>query len=279
MAEELEVPSRVGSEEILSETHYPAIPLEKAMVALPIVGDISSGYQPSKQLAAAPSSLDSIEMELREYMDNAMTNANEFSLPFEYEGETPWAASGIFEFYHSHNDEDESSVRDLLAWPPDGYERMNVYHSQPLHPGDFTGPHGLEVEQEEWNGSVDANGMAGFSLYDKEIQDEDDLNDSEYASFYDLSDEDIQYDITARQDADSSSQPNGTVRSVEDEYNDDGGSALLTQRFSQGRAILLGISAPGIATVEGFSRPVQTVSHAEAAVAKALREHWLPQKF
>jgi hypothetical protein len=282
MAEKLEVPLRVGAREIVSQSyHYPAIPLDKAMGTLPVIPSaqslvtaISNGYQPSRKLVASPSSLDSIEIELREYMDHVIGNADEVATQSEYPGAFPIAESDVFEAHSGFHDQGESSIRDLQAWPPGGYEHMDVYCGQPIHPPDLDVYNGLEVEQDTWNGTDNGNDMAGFDFNDEEMQDEDDLGDSEYGSFYD-SFEGIQYDITARQDANSLSQASEAATSVDDDV----GPVLLTQRFSQGRAILLGISEPGITTMEGSSKPVQTVSHAEAVVAKSLREHWLPQKF
>ena len=51
---------------------------------------------------------------------------------------------------------------------------------------------------------------------------------------------------------------------------------LLTQRFLQGRALLLGFSETGSAKVHSGSFP--TISNAEVDVAKKLKEHWLPQR-
>ncbi|KIM90715.1 hypothetical protein PILCRDRAFT_811175 [Piloderma croceum F 1598] len=282
MAEKLEVPLRVGAKEILSQSHYhPAIPLDKAMGTLPVVPSaqslvtaISNGYQPSRKLVASPSSLDSIEIELREYMDHVIGNADEVAVHFEYPGAIPGPESDVFEAHSDFHDQDESSTGDLQAWRPGGYEHMDVYRDEPIYPSDLDAYDGLEVEQDTWNGTDNGNDMAGFDFDEEEMQDEDDLDDSEYGSFYDPF-EGIRNDVTARQDANSSSQASETATSVDVDV----GPVLLTQRFSQGRAILLGISEPGITTMERSSKPVETVSHAEAVVAKSLREHWLPQKF
>ena len=51
---------------------------------------------------------------------------------------------------------------------------------------------------------------------------------------------------------------------------------LLTQRFLQGRALLLGFSETGSPKVHSSS--FQTISNIEVDVAKKLKEHWLPQK-
>lgn len=57
----------------------------------------------------------------------------------------------------------------------------------------------------------------------------------------------------------------------------DDGTVLIPQRFSQGREILLGLLQPDGIPQE-LLKPVPTVLHAEADVAKNLKEHWLPQK-
>lgn len=277
IAEKPEVPLRVGAKGKKIQSHYyPAIPLDKAMGTLPVVPSaqslvttISNGHQPSRKLVASPSSLDSIEIELREYMDHVIGNAAEVAVQFKYPGAIPRAESDVHSGFH---DQDESSTGDLQAWPPSEYEHMDLYRGQPIYPSDLNAYNGPEVEQDTWNGTDNGNDTAGFD-FEEEMQVQDDIDNSEYGSFYDPF-QGFQYDITAKQDTNSSYQASETATSIDDDV----GPVLLTQRFSQGRAILLGISEPGITTMER-SKLVQTVSHAEAVVAKSLREHWLPQKF
>ena len=270
-----EIPLHIGAKDIfLSQSHhYSAIPPDNVMGTLPVVPSvqslvtaISNGYQPSWKVAASPSSLDSIEIELQEYMDHVIGNADEITAQFEHPCGIPNAESDVFEAHGDFHDRDESSFGDLL-----GYEHMDVYCGQPVHPSDLDAYKRLEIEQVPWDGTGNGNDM---DFDEEEMEDEDDLDDSEYGS-YDHFEEGIQYDITARQATTSSSQVSETATSVDNDV----WPALLTQRFSQGRAILLGISELGITIMKGSSKPVQTVSHAEAVVAKNLREHWLPQKF
>jgi hypothetical protein len=272
VVEAADVPLRLNSDENFPDTHCSAIPLEGDMQTPPVIQSdqnlltaISRGYHTSTQLVAPQSSLDSIEMELRDYADYAMANIYGVSSQFDYQGVTWEAENPVVETENeSYGDEVESSFGDPHGWPSGGYQAMYAYQTTL---SDFVGFDTLGVEQEIWNGIVVGNDIAGFERYNVEMQDEADIEDSEYGPHHDLSQEDIQCDITSNRGHPSA-----------DDDEDDDGPAFLTQRFSQGRAILLGLSQPGN-ILERSSKPTGMVSHAEAAVAKSLREHWLPQKF
>lgn len=275
VAEGVEVPLHVASEELFSNVHNHAIsPPARVMRAPPIVRSdqnlvtaVSNWYHPPKRLVTPPSSPDSIEMELQDYMDCKMANNVEGNLSqFDYYNyDVSEGQYDVFDaVYESYDDEGEPSFEDPQGWSSGGLEHIDIYPGQQIDLSDLVGHPVLEVDPEDWNGIVAGNDMVGFEPLN-EMQDIED--DSEYGSLHHDDHEDIQYDNTRLSHA--------TAASVDDGDR----SVLLTQRFSQGRAILLGFSEPGNPLENSSEQRVRTVSHAEVAVAKSLREHWLPQKF
>lgn len=269
VVEAADVLLRLDSAENFPDAHCLAIPLEGGRKTPPIIQSdqdlltaISHGYHTSTQLVAPQSSLDSIEMELRDYADYAMANTYGVSPQYDYQGEIWEAENPVVETENeSYSDEVESFFGDPQGG---GYQAMDAYQTTL---SDFAGFDTLSVEQDIRNEIVVGNNIAGFERCNVEMQDEADIEDLEYSTHFDLFQEDIQHDITSNRD-----------HPLADNDEDDDGPALLTQWFSQGRAILLGLSQPG-SILERSSKPMGMVSHAEATVAKSLREHWLPQKF
>jgi len=264
LTEEADISLPMSSDDFLPAADYPTTSLERPMETLPIPRSdynlsavTSNGYHNSKHFAAPPPSFDSIDMELQEYMDYTITNPyGGVSLQFGYEGEISKVESDTSDA--NYNDNGESYV----GYPHDRLsEDMNTYPLQQMDPEDFVRYDEPEAEQEAWDGILLGNDKPGFGLCDGEVQHENGIEDSECNSMH----EDIQYGTVAE-----SSLSYGNV----DDY---GGCDLLTQRFSQGRAILLGLSEAGNAPDE--SSKLRVISHVEATVAKSLREHWLPQKF
>jgi hypothetical protein len=259
----------MDSDKIFAETHCSEKPVENMKETLPVVP--SDAQFVMALTSKATSSLDSIEMELQAYMDCVVEDVYEVSSPLDYESLTFGAKSDVSGVYGGYDHETGPSVGQSQSWLSGGYEDRGACSGQQTYQPNFTSHYGMNVAQEALEFVV---GEIDLELYNNGMQDEDE--DSEYGIFCDAIPED---DATVRDDTNFSFGPMAASSASDaNDHGDNGWSVLLPERFSQGRAILLGISEPGIA-VERPSKPVRTVLQAEAVVAKGLREHWLPQKF
>lgn len=247
---------------------------------------IPNNHHNSKKTVACPSSVDSIEMELRDHRDTLHTHGTrrmsekqtdeilgaendvynfDYNFDFDYE-----SCMGVQEIYlrDSQDDMSELEMKDEYA-----------YYNQQIGSPMLDEYGGMNAEQDvipDGNAFVVGNDMSGSGLYEFGMEEEAGIEDFEYVSPHDPFHEIIHYDANIScGTAYSSCQ--GTSAPLDD-YTSDEKSVLLTERFSQGRAMLLGLSNSENHPQES-SKPIRRVSHVEADVAKNLTEHWLPQRF
>lgn len=235
---------------------------------------VANNYHNPKMLVACSSAVDSIEMELRAYMDNIDT-----------EGIRQTSNKDKNEIFGASNDcgNCESYVDDQQLYFGDSQDGMselemkNDYAHYDQHMASMLDEYGgMNAEQGTVSDYIPCDDMSGFIPYEFATDDDTGIGDFEYGPLQDPFDESVQYDSTVSPGVEYS-PCQGTVAVFDDNTGDEG-QVLLTERFSQGRAILLGLSDLGNHPQESV-KPIGTVLHAEADVARSLTEHWLPQRF